>query len=53
MLDMKSRLAGMTALSSANPYPIVKVGDGISDEKAKSVKIQNDINDAKKGELNP
>lgn len=56
MLDMKSRLAGMTALSSANPYPIVKVGDGLNqdgDKGPKTQKSQNDRVDAKMGELNP
>lgn len=50
---MKSRLAGMTALSSANPYPVIKVGDGLNDEKARLVKSQNDREEAKMGELNP
>jgi len=26
-LDLKSRLAGMTALSQANPYPELLIGD--------------------------
>lgn len=26
--DLKRRLAGYSALSSANPYPVLKVGDG-------------------------
>jgi hypothetical protein len=28
VIDFKSRLAGMTAISTANPYPVLKVGDG-------------------------
>lgn len=28
VIDMKSRLAGMTALSTANPYPVVTIGNG-------------------------
>ena len=30
VIDLKSRLAGMTAMCTANPYPVVKVGDGIN-----------------------
>ena len=32
-IDLKSRLAGMTALTTATPYPVIKVGDskGTSD----------------------
>ena len=27
-LDIKSRMAGMTALSTATPFPVLKIGDG-------------------------
>lgn len=30
LIDAKSQMAGMTALSTANPYVIVKVGNGIN-----------------------
>jgi hypothetical protein len=53
MLDVKSRLAGMTALSSANPYPILTLGDGINNEKTRTVKSVNDREEAMMGSLNP
>ena len=28
VIDLKSQLAGMTALCTANPYPVISVGDG-------------------------
>ena len=31
VIDLKSRLAGMTALSSANPYPVITIGEGKND----------------------
>jgi hypothetical protein len=32
-LDLKSRMAGMTALCTANPYPVLKIGDGLNDNE--------------------
>lgn len=33
VIDLKSRLAGMTALCTANPYPVITVGDGNNDNE--------------------
>lgn len=35
-LDWKSRIAGMTALSAANPYPVVSINNGVTG------KLEND-----------
>jgi len=37
-IDLKSRLAGMMALCSADPYPVLVVGDGINDVHSQRVK---------------
>jgi len=42
----------MTALSTANPYPILTVGDGITPPESKIKKI-NDRERSMDGELNP
>lgn len=53
MIDLKSRLAGATALSNANPYPILTVGDGKNDVDKRILKSQNERDDSMDGELNP
>ena len=40
--DNKNWLAGNMALSSANPYPIIKIGSGENDPITKRVKIHGD-----------
>ena len=40
--DNKNWLAGNVALSSANPYPIIKIGSGENDPITKRVKIHGD-----------
>lgn len=37
-IDLKSRLAGMMALCSADPYPVLVVGDGHNDVHSHRVK---------------
>jgi len=51
VIDWKSRLAGMTALSSASPYPVITVGDG--ETKDKLVKQVHDREGAFENDLNP
>ena len=46
-------MAGMTALSSANPYPVITLGDGINDEKKRTVKYVNERDDSMMDNLNP
>jgi hypothetical protein len=53
VIDMKSRLAGMTALSTANPFPVIKVGDGIWSEETKNVKKVGGEDMYKADTLNP
>jgi hypothetical protein len=53
MIDLKSRLAGATALSSANPYPIVSVGDGINNSGRRILKSVNEREESMDGDLNP
>ncbi len=32
-VDLKSRLAGMHALCSADPFPVIIVGDGVNNQQ--------------------
>ena len=41
-VDLKSRLAGDKALSSADPFPVIKIGNGENDLKTKRVKTYDD-----------
>ena len=50
---MKSRLAGMTALSTANPFPQVTVGDGVWSEEKRLTKKLGDEELVKSDTLNP
>lgn len=43
----------MTALSSANPYPVITLGDGQGNEKNRTIKSINERDDAMMGNLNP
>jgi hypothetical protein len=52
-LDLKSRLAGMTALCTAHPYPAFKVGDTPANPEARQVKEVKDREDAIYFNLNP
>jgi hypothetical protein len=40
-MDLKSRLAGYNALCSANPYPVIKISDGLTEEN-RGTKMMND-----------
>ena len=53
MYDVKSLLSGMTGLSTANPYPVFKVGDGVNNNEKRILKFINDRDRVMKGELNP
>ena len=54
LIDWKSRLAGMTALSVANPYPVVSINDGFNPDKDnKQIKQHMDRDKAVEGSLNP
>lgn len=50
---MKSRLAGMTALSTANPFPVVTVGDGVWSEETRLTKSCGGEELVKADTLNP
>ena len=43
----------MTALCTANPYPVVQIGDGINDEETRRIKYQNEREKSEDGALNP
>lgn len=59
VIDLKSRLAGMTALCTANPYPVITVGDGNNDNEERlmgnkqSLKKYDGYERALEDELNP
>lgn len=55
VIDLKSKLAGMTALCTANPYPKIVIGN--QDKSIKNTILTKSINDREKGakmaELSP
>ena len=53
VIDFKSLLAGMYALCSSNPYPMLKVGDGKNDPVARLVRNIDGREFAVEGDLNP
>ena len=53
MIDWKSRLAGMTALCTANPFPKITIGDGKNDEETRAMKSFYEREKSVDGELNP
>lgn len=53
VFDLKSLLAGVTGLSTANPYPVISVGDGVNNNERRILKKHNDREKVIKGELNP
>lgn len=53
MIDLKSRLAGMTALSNANPYPVITVGEGKNDAETGQIKKISERDNYMAGDLNP
>jgi hypothetical protein len=53
VIDWKSRLAGMTALCTANPYCVLKCGDGFNNPETRNVKVMNERDNSFKNELNP
>lgn len=50
-LDIKSRMAGMTALSTATPFPELKIGDGVNEGKI--VKFISDEEHLMENNLSP
>ena len=52
-LDVKSRMAGMTAMCVANPYPVLTLGDGRNNDEKKQVKKVAERAESADGELNP
>ena len=53
VIDLKSYLAGMTALCTASPYPVISVGDGNNNNESHMQKKIDDRERAFDGELNP
>jgi len=49
-IDIKSKLAGMNAMCTANPYPVFTIGDGIN---SKFLKYYPDRENAIEDNLNP
>jgi hypothetical protein len=46
VIDLKSYLAGMTALCTATPFPVIKVGDGLKNDETKEIRMHYDIEKA-------
>lgn len=46
VIDLKSYLAGMTALCTATPFPVIKVGDGLKNDETKEIRMHFDIEKA-------
>ena len=51
VIDIKSRLAGMNAMCTANPYPVITIGDG--ENSNKMFKKKNDRESVINEDLNP
>jgi len=49
-IDIKSKLAGMNAMCTANPYPVFTIGDGVN---TKFIKHTADRENALEDNLNP
>ena len=43
----------MTALSTANPYTVFKIGNGFNNPETGELRMKNNREDFRKGELNP
>ena len=43
----------MTALCTANPFPVISIGDGMNDEETKRIKSINERDKSVDNELNP
>lgn len=53
VIDLKSKLAGMTALCTANPYIKLSIGGGVYGADKRKVKQISDRDNAQIGELSP
>lgn len=53
VIDLKSYLAGMTALCTANPYVVINTGDGNNNNDSRMQKSIDDRERAFIDELNP
>lgn len=52
-MDLKARLAGLQALCSADPFPVIIVGDGKNDILASKIKYISDRDKEISQDLNP
>lgn len=52
-IDFKSWLAGMNALSTAEPYSVIKVGDGTNSKETGEIRYVSNREHAQPAELNP
>lgn len=52
-VDLKSKLAGMHALCSADSFPVIIVGDGVNNKQEQTVKYVNDRDKEVRQDLNP
>lgn len=53
VIDLKSRLAGMSALCTASPYPVITVGDGNNANEERLIKKYDGYERAAEDELSP
>jgi hypothetical protein len=53
VIDLKSYLAGMSALCTANPYVVITTGDGNNNNQNRFQKSYDDRERAFNDELNP
>lgn len=52
-IDLKSYLAGMVAMCTANPFPLLTIGDGQNNDQLKLLKRTGSKEQAIMNELNP
>ena len=52
-IDLKARLAGLRALCSADPFPVLVVGDGVNDVNSHRVKYITERDKEVPQDLNP
>ena len=52
-IDLKSKLAGMSSMCTANPYPVVQIGDSSSKHTKSKIRMFDDKQSCKEGDLNP
>lgn len=52
-IELKSKLAGLKALCSADPFPVISVGDGVNNQAEQKVKYINERDREVSQDLNP